>query len=59
MIFKHPAKYETGHVGCVIDNRQMHGATWACLTNTPRDAALTLDFEVILQFRSRIISLFL
>jgi len=37
----------------------MHSATWTCLTNTPRDTEPILDFEVILQFRSRSISLFL
>ena len=47
------------HVGCVADDRQRHGDTRACLTNTLRDAELILDFEVILQFRSGSISLFL
>jgi len=46
-------------IGCIMDNRRTHGATRTCLTNTPRDAELILDFEVILQFRSRLISLFL
>jgi len=46
-------------VGCVTDDRQTHGATQMCITNTPRDAEPTLDFEVILQFRSGLISLFL
>jgi len=46
-------------VGCITDGRQMRGATRACLTNTPRDTELILDFEVILQFRSRLISLLL
>jgi len=35
-------------VGCLTDYKQTHGATRACLTNTPRDAKLILDFEVIL-----------
>jgi len=46
-------------VGCIADDRWTHGATRACLTNTPRGVELILDFEVILQFRSRSISLFL
>jgi len=46
-------------VGCIVDDRQTPRATRTCLTNRPRDAKLTLDFEVILQFRSRLISLFL
>jgi len=48
-----------GNIGCVTDDRQTHSATRTCLTNTPRNAELILDFEVILQFRSRLISLFL
>jgi len=46
-------------IGCIVDDRQMPSATRTCLTNTPRDAEPILDFEVILQFRSRLISLFL
>jgi len=46
-------------IGCITDNRQSHSAAWMCLTNTPRDAEPILDFYVILQFRSRLISLFL
>jgi len=49
----------THDIGCVTDNRQTHSATRMCLTNTLRDAEPILDFEVILQFRSRLISLFL
>jgi len=45
-------------IGCVTDDRQTHGATRTCLTNTLRDGELILDFEVILQLRSRLISLF-
>ena len=56
---KHDGCHKVQHIGCVMDNRQMHGATRTCLTKTPRDVELILDFEVILQFRSRLISLFL
>ena len=45
-------------VGCITDDRQTHGATQTCLTNTPRDAELILEFEVKLKYKSRLISLF-
>jgi len=46
-------------IGCITDDRQTHRTARTCLTDTPRDAEPILDFEVILQFRSRLISLFL
>jgi len=46
-------------VGSVVDDRLTHSATRTCPTNAPRDAKPILDFEVILQFRSSLISLFL